>query len=192
MNIRQEISLVVHVWSKIKRVVGLDERPNLVVSAHLVETGAKNVGHPAAPGCSPCYFPGQLFLERTKLASGWPTQQHFYTLLIGTSTRTYACEVLFVWPKPIPGSWSRMWSGTLRSQGQTWQRISSVSSPPSLIAILLKAATSTGLTLRACVMSFIFFLRLLSPSRTWESTTSSESLPLCYRWRSSYISKQAL
>lgn len=68
------------------------EKPNLEqVSAHLVETGAKNVGHPAAPGCSPCYSPGQLFLERTKLSSGWHARQHLYALLIGTSTRTYVC-----------------------------------------------------------------------------------------------------
>lgn len=98
MNIRQEISLVVLVESKIKGVVGLDEKPNLdQVSAHLVETGAKNVGRPAAPGCSPCYSPGQLFLERTKLPSAWHTRQHLYALLIGTSTRTYACEYQHVW-----------------------------------------------------------------------------------------------
>lgn len=66
----------------------------------------------------------------------------------------------------IPGSWSRTWRGTLRSHGQTWQRISSVSSPPSLIAILRKAATSTGFTRRACVMSAIFLFRLVSQSET--------------------------
>lgn len=80
----------------------------------------------------------------------------------------------------IPGSWSRTSGATLRSRGQTWQRISSVSSPPSLIAILLKAATSTGLTLRACVMSATFLFRLVSQSETQRSPCLTSVCLLTY------------
>lgn len=55
-------------------------------------------------------------------------------------------------------------SGTLRSQGQTLQRISSVSSPPSLMAIRRKAATSTGVTLNACEISASFLFLFDSAS----------------------------
>lgn len=142
-------------------------------STHQVEISAASAGHPATPGCSPCYSPALQFLEKTC--------QHQVCLLASAKTLCGGnichvwCQSEDVWDVAnvalrvhvaIPGSWSRTWWGTLRSRGQTWQRISSVSSPPSLIAILLKAATSTGLTLRACVMSAIFLFRLVSQSET--------------------------
>lgn len=76
----------------------------------------------------------------------------------------------------IPGSWSKRFGGTLRSWGHTWRRISSVSSPPSLMAILLRAATSTGLALRACVISAVFLFRLVSQSERQKTPLSSISL----------------
>ena len=181
-------------------------------------TSAASAGHPATPGCSPCYSPGLPFLYNTY------DHQHYHTLVLLLDVfllvflmpmNVIIClfELPCVWIMPykqtclikhctwdnlhllkpcvchmlwydsvnlhwsrcvvctslsvhvaimIPGSWSKTSRGTFRSRGHTWQRISSVSSPPSLIAILLRAATSTGLTLRACVMSATFFFRLVS------------------------------
>lgn len=87
----------------------------------------------------------------------------------------------------VPGSCSRRWGGTLSSQGQTWQRISSVSRPPSLIAILLRVATSTGFTLRACAMSAIFRFRLVSQSNAGKTVFK---LACAYFRRSENICKR--
>lgn len=63
------------------------------VSAHLVETCAKNVARPATLGCSPCYSPGQLFLERTDFASAWSARKHLCAFL--EETRMSAVTVCF-------------------------------------------------------------------------------------------------
>lgn len=130
---------------------------------HQVGTSVVNAGHPATPGCSLCYFLGLQCLKKWKCCH----QQLLYDALTASlcirrcETRNCISSRII-----IPGSWFKTSRGTLRSLGQTWHRISSVSSPPSLIAILLRAATSTGLTLSACVISAIFLFRLVSQSGT--------------------------
>lgn len=62
---------------------------------------------------------------------------------------------------------------TLSSLGHTCRRISSVSSPPSLMAMRLRAATSTGVVFRACAISAVFLFRLDSASANMTSAVST-------------------
>lgn len=109
--------------------------------------------HPRAPGCSPYYSLYSLHLERKQIkicvTLPTPSMEQF--------------QLTQNWP-----SFSGMFStGTFNSRGQTLQRISSVMSPPSLMAILLSVPTSTGVAFRACVMSAIFrFLFGSAPAHT--------------------------
>lgn len=95
------------------------------VSAHLVETCARNVAHPATPGCSPCYSPGQLFLKRTDFASAWSVRQYLCAFLIETRISAVACEyrhVCFCCHQYLaldPGCEGRHW--------EVWARLGSVS-----------------------------------------------------------------
>lgn len=149
------------------------ERRGLKSPTHQGEISAESAGHPEAPGCSPCYFLALPLLEGEKrgckldLLSHAPCSQHASAASVfcyedknNDSRRVAKTMKMVMMMMMIPGSCSSTWGRTLRSQGHTWQRISSVSRPPSLIAILLRADTSTGLTLRACLMSAIFLVRL--------------------------------
>lgn len=75
----------------------------------------------------------------------------------------------------LPSCSGMLSTDTLRSLGHTCRRISSVRRPPSLMAMRLRAGTSTGVTFRACVISAIFLFRRDSPSANMKTGVSALS-----------------
>lgn len=92
-------------------------------------------------------------------------------------------------PLPLPDTGDGSLVLTLRSLGHTFCLISSVRSPPSLIAMRLRAATSVGSLFRAWSISATFFFLLALKSAKKVVDTYSACVHFLFRAQSSFQSE---